>query len=270
MPSGLKPGGQGSIGVGVRAPKGLSLAGRRVRIAVSPGHTDEASLPLTGGTTVRTVYTAPADYNGMVRVTVNIDGRRQASRTFAVGTAEAEAPPEKAPPPPSKEVTLPETPDAPAPGTFADGTYQVTLQAGKWRPSGVIQVRGGVASGKLTAGVMPPGPHAGIAGQTTVDVTGSVKGGQLNATYKSTAKAVQDSGGKRIELNDTGSGPDRDHAEAGRRALVAAARQALLDALRDRPGLRTMPKEAGGSPWTTCSGVPTSTRWTWARSAARG
>lgn len=112
VPATMQPGTQAAISVAVTAP-GLRLSGRRVAIRVTPGHTDDGSVPLDAGGRGRTNYVAPPDYNGYVRVTVSIDGGFQVSRTFLVGKPVAEAPPEKKIENP-KEVTLPETKDAPA------------------------------------------------------------------------------------------------------------------------------------------------------------
>lgn len=112
VPATMQPGAQAAISVAVRAP-GLRLSGRRVAIRATPGHTDDGSIPLDAGGRGRTNYVAPADYNGYVRVTVRIEGGMQVSRTFLVGKAIAEAPPE-ATIENTKEVTLPET-KAPAP-----------------------------------------------------------------------------------------------------------------------------------------------------------
>lgn len=112
VPATMQPGAQAAIGVAVRAP-GLRLSGRRVAIRATPGHTDDGSIPLDAGGRGRTNYVAPADYNGYVRVTVQIEGGMQVSRTFLVGQPVAEAPPEQRIENP-KEITLEETKD-PAP-----------------------------------------------------------------------------------------------------------------------------------------------------------
>ena len=107
VPAAMQPGGQAAITVAVRAP-GLRLSGRRVAIRASPGHTDDGSIPLDASGKGKTIYVAPADYNGYVRVTVRVDDGMQVSRTFLVGKAVAEAPPEQKIES-TKEVTLPET-----------------------------------------------------------------------------------------------------------------------------------------------------------------
>ncbi|MDP3716395.1 MAG: hypothetical protein Q8T13_01355 [Acidobacteriota bacterium] len=123
VPATMQPGAQAAIGVAVRAP-GLRLSGRRVAIRATPGHTDDGSIPLDAGGRGRTNYVAPADYNGYVRVTVQIEGGMQVSRTFLVGKPVAEAPPEQKIENP-EEVTLPETkepaPPPPAPPQAASG-----------------------------------------------------------------------------------------------------------------------------------------------------
>ena len=48
VPGSVAPGGQGAIRVLVIAPAGLDLAGRRVRLSVSPGHTDDGSVRIDG------------------------------------------------------------------------------------------------------------------------------------------------------------------------------------------------------------------------------
>ena len=141
VPSALPAGGQGTVSVQVRAPQGLRLAGRRVAIRASPGHTDDGSVPLGASGRGQTVYSAPAGYNGYVRVTASLDGFGQVSRTFLVGEAVAEAPPEQKIENP-KQVTLPETPD---PVTI----IEVAFTTDEGRGSGRFEVRGPTATGRI-------------------------------------------------------------------------------------------------------------------------
>ncbi len=158
VPSALQPGGKGTVSVDVRAPQGLNLAGRRVAIRASPGHTDDGSVPLGAGGRGQTVYTAPADYNGYVRVTASFEGYGDVSSTFLVGTPEAEAPPPQKIVNP-KPVTLPETADAMA--------IQVSFSDSYGRGSGRFEVTGGKANGRLEYSGRASIQNTGIKGRNT-------------------------------------------------------------------------------------------------------
>jgi hypothetical protein len=161
------------------------------------------------------VYVAPGDYNGYVRVTANFEGFGQVSRTFLVGKAVAEAPPEQTIENP-KPVTLPETPDPPnEPTAWA---YEVRFRQpsnDKWTASGRLEVRDGKVSGSIT--IREQGTVA--SGDTSVaidnngrwDLNGTIEGQVLKGTFSTSGAAtmIEYKNGAEIDratMTETGKG----------------------------------------------------------------
>ena len=190
VPSGLQPGGTGTVAVDVRAPEGLNLAGRRVAIRASPGHTDDGSVPLQGGRG-QTVYRGPADYNGYVRVTASFEGYGDVSSTFLVGKAEAEAPPPQKIVNP-KPVTLPESSEAMA--------IRVSFSDSYGRGSGQFEVRNGKASGRLEYSGSAHIQNTGIKGRNTwtAPLSGTYQDGRIRGSGSFSNTIAFDNGARSV------------------------------------------------------------------------